>query len=145
MKILQFTTGLSVIVGFSGVCSLALATETNWLEVTQPQANDRIFVDVNSIKRQAITGDIKYKVRQIYSRPTATGVSKTNTTYMASCNSNMQRLSELTTYNRSNRILQSITYGTQTRRGDFRNVAPPMESVTNQSAIYAAFRYVCNR
>ena len=141
MKSLHFLVGLPVILGLSSVC--AVASETNWLEVTQPRFSDRIFVDVNSIKRQAITGDIKYKVRNIYSNPTATGVYTSNATYLASCKSNLQSLSELTTYNRSNRIIQSITYGAQTRRGDFRNVAPPMEQVTSQSASYAAFRYVC--
>lgn len=143
MKILHFLVGLPVILGLSSIC--AVASETNWLEVTQPQSNNRIFVDVNSIKRQAVTGDIKYKVRNIYSRPTSAGVYSSNATYLASCNSNIQRLSELTTYNRSNRIIQSITYGAQTRRGDFRKVAPPMEQVNSQSANYAAFRYVCSR
>lgn len=140
-----FLLGLPIILGLSSVCALAGASETNWLEVTQPQYNNRIFVDVNSIKRQAVTGDIKYKVRNIYSKPTVTGIYQSNATYIASCNSNMQRLSELTTYNRSNRIIQSITYGAQTRRGDFRNVAPPIEQVNTQSANYAAFKYVCSR
>lgn len=144
MKSLHFLIGLPVLLGLSSVCALSLASETNWLEVTQPQSNNRIFVDVNSIKRQAVTGDIKYKVRNIYSKPTTTGIYQSNATYLAYCNSNMQRLSELTTYNRSNRIIQSVTYGAQTRRGDFRNVAPPLEQVNTQSANYAAFRYVCS-
>ena len=143
MKSLHFLVGLPVILGLSSVC--AVASETNWLEVTQPQSNNRIFVDVNSIKRLAVTGDIKYKVRNIYNNPASTGVYKSNATYIAYCNSNMQRLSELTTYNRSNRIIQSITYGTQTRRGDFRNVVLPLEQVTSQSEIYGAFKYVCSR
>lgn len=145
MKSLHFLVSLPIILGLTSVSALALAGETNWLEVTQPQFSNRIFVDVNSIKRQAVTGDIKYKVRNIYSNPTATGVYKSNATYIAFCNSNMQRLSELTTYNRSNRIIQSITYGTQTRRGDFRDVAPPLEQVNTQNANYAAFQYVCRR
>lgn len=145
MKSLHFLVSLPIILGLTSVSALALAGETNWLEVTQPQFSDRIFVDVNSIKRQAVTGDIKYKVRNIYSQPTTTGVYKSNATYIAFCNSNMQRLSELTTYNRSNRIIQSITYGAQTRRGDFRDVAPPLEQVNTQNANYAAFQYVCRR
>lgn len=145
MNNLHFTCGVSVILSLSSVCSVALAGETNWLEVTQPQSDERIFIDVNSIKQQAVSGDVKYKVRHTYSRPTATGVFRSNAVYIASCNSNMQRLSELTTYNRSNRIIQSITYGTRTRRGDFRNVAPPLEQVRTQSASYAAFKYVCSR
>jgi hypothetical protein len=144
VKSLHFLVGLPVILSLSSVCASTWAGETNWLEVTQPQSNDRLFVDLNSIKRQAVTGDIKYKVRNIYDNPTATGIYKSNATYTAYCNSNMQRLGELTTYNRSNRIIQSITYGTQTRRGDFRNVAPPLEQVNTQSASYAAFRYVCS-
>lgn len=145
MKSLHFTFGLSIVISLSAICSLALAGETNWLEVTQPQSDERIFIDVNSIKRQAVTSDIKYKVRHIYSRPASTGVARRNAVYIASCNSNMQRLNELTTYNRSNRIIQSITYGVQNRRGDFRNVAPPLEQLTPQSASYAAFKYVCSR
>ena len=143
MKSLHFLLGLPVILGLSSIS--AIASQTNWLEVSQPQFNERIFVDVNSIKRQAVTGDIKYKVRNIYSKPKVTGVYQSNATYIAHCNSNMQRLSELTTYNRSNRIIQAITYGAQTRRGDFRNVAPPLEQVNTQSANYAAFKYVCSR
>jgi hypothetical protein len=140
-----FLLGLPVILGLSSVGALAGASETNWFEVTQPRFSARVFVDVNSIKRQAVTGDIKYKIKNIYSKPTETGVYQSNATYIASCNSNMQRLSELTTYNRSNRIIQSITYGAQTRRGDFRNVAPPLEQVNTQSASYAAFKYICSR
>jgi hypothetical protein len=145
LKSLPFLVGLPVILSLSSICTLALAGETNWLEVTQPSSNNRIFVDVNSIKRLAVTGDIKYKVRDIYNRPTSGGVYSRNSTYVASCDFSMQRLSEVTTYNRSNRIIQAITYGAQTRRGDFRNVDPPMEQVTSSSANYAAFKYICSR
>ncbi|MEO8892482.1 MAG: hypothetical protein ABI417_13265, partial [Coleofasciculaceae cyanobacterium] len=69
-----FLLGLPVILGLSSVCALAGASETNWFEVTQPRFSDseallqaaRVFVDVNSIKRQAVTGDIKYKIKNIY-------------------------------------------------------------------------------
>lgn len=142
MKSLPFLIGLPILLNLSS--SLAVAGETNWLEVTS-LSNQRIFVDVNSIKRQAITGDIKYKIRNIYSTPISGGVYSSNAIYVASCKTNIQRLSELTTYNRSKRIIQSITYGIQTRRGDFRDVAPPMEQVTSQSASYDAFKYVCSR
>ncbi|MDP8962969.1 MAG: hypothetical protein M3O33_03080 [Cyanobacteriota bacterium] len=145
LKILRFSVGLSVIISLISIGSLALAREGNWLEVTQPQSSNRIFIDVNSIKREPVTGDVKYKIRNVYSKPTSTGVARSRSTYLAYCNSNMQRLSELTTYNRSNRILESITYGAQTKRGDFRNLEAPLEQVTSESVSYAAFKYACSR
>jgi hypothetical protein len=145
LKILHFTAGLSIIVSVTSFCSLAGAGQTNWLEVTQPQSSDRIFIDVNSIKRQSITADVKYKIRHIYSKPTSTGVARSSATYVAYCESSMQRLSEFTTYNHSNRIIQAIAYGTHTQRGDFRNIEAPLEQVTPKSANYAAFKYACSR
>ena len=145
LKILRFTASFSVIVSLTSFCSLAWAGQTNWLEVTKPQSSDRIFIDLNSIKRQSITGDIKYKIRHIYSKPTSTGVVRSNSTYVAYCESSMQRLSQFTTYNHSNRIIQAIAYGTRTQRGDFRNIEAPLEQVSPKSANYAAFNYACSR
>lgn len=145
LKVLRLTAGLSVVISLITFCSLVVAGEANWLEVTPFQSSNRIFVDVNSIKRQPITKDVKYRVRYIYNRPTSTGVVRSNATYIAYCASNMQRLSEFTTYNKSNRIVQSITYGEQTQRGDFRNLEAHFEQVTPESAIYTAFNLACSR
>lgn len=145
LNILRLTTSLYVVISLIVVGSLATAAAANWLEVTPFQSSNRIFVDVNSIKRQPITKDVKYKVRYIYSRPTATGVVRSNATYIAYCASNIQRLSEFTTYNKSNRIVQSITYGEQTQRGDFRNLEAHFEQVTPESASYTAFNLACSR
>lgn len=145
LKISSLTAGLSVVISLISFGSLAFAGEANWLEVTPFQSSNRIFVDVNSIKRQPITKDVKYKARYIYSRPTPNGVVRSNSTYIAYCAANMQRLTEFTTYNKSNRIVQSITYGEQTPRGDFRNTEAHFEQVTPESVSYTAFKLACSR
>lgn len=134
LKVLRLTAALSAIIGMTSICSLALAGEVNWVEFTPTQSGDRVFLDVNSIRKKKGTREVTYKMRHTYSKATSNGAVRSNAVYTAYCDVNGQRLKEFTAYNISNRIVQST-----------KNSQEPLEQVTVGSLNYSAFKYACSR
>ncbi|MFB8787983.1 MAG: hypothetical protein U7123_03875 [Potamolinea sp.] len=134
LKVLGLTSSLSVFISLISVSSLALASKVNWVEFTPSQSGDRVFLDVNSIRKKKGTREVTYKVRHTYSKATSNGVVRSNAVYTAYCDVNGQRLKEFTAYNISNRIVQST-----------KNSQEPLEQVTVGSLNYSAFKYACSR
>ncbi len=115
--------------------------ENRFLEVANGQNGDRVYVQLDSIKKRNRYGENKVYFSQItlYGQMQLNKSIKSSSSYTADCNNQTLTLHRYATYDASNKLLFNVYYGTPSTPN------PPTQKVATDTVGYASWQYVCKQ